>query len=350
MRSHTTRPLAPFLRVIALLLLATIGRPAAAQSLLNGAFGGGNSGWSNCAIDIFPSITYGGPSLFNNVAAVHAGLGPGLLDDRVLCQNITGFSVGATYSLTLQATRCQLPLTPATVLSLVSIDGGALEAAVTRTGGWAMTTEQFTFTATQPTHTLSITPGQSGLLGMIFDNLSLTMTSALPVELLHFNAASAGDRVVLVWATATEQHNDFFTVERGVDGSTFHPLGEIAGAGESQTTVHYAFHDEAPCAGTAYYRLKQTDTDGTSTYSDVVRIEHGRPDIGVVSGAPGHLQLSGPVVGRTLRIWSVSGALIDTRTITAANIEHVSLTPGQYIITLTDPASGAVHAQRLFLN
>jgi hypothetical protein len=76
----------------------------------------------------------------------------------------------------------------------------------------------------------------------------------------------------LEWATATEHNNAFFTVERSADGRTFEDLTTLPGAGNSQQMLVYRSIDEQPLQGLSYYRLRQTDYDGASTFSDIVSI------------------------------------------------------------------------------
>lgn len=91
---------------------------------------------------------------------------------------------------------------------------------------------------------------------------------SLPIELLSFDA-TLNDRaeVELDWATALEINNDYFTVERSIDGIEFEPVLEVAGAGNTAIMHTYSAIDANPLNGLSYYRLKQTDFDGTFTYS-----------------------------------------------------------------------------------
>lgn len=86
----------------------------------------------------------------------------------------------------------------------------------------------------------------------------------LPVELLRFDAVCDKDRVRLAWTTGSESSNSHFVIERSADGSLFEAIGQMQGAGNSQTPHDYLFVDERPF-GLAYYRLRQVDFDGTET-------------------------------------------------------------------------------------
>lgn len=88
----------------------------------------------------------------------------------------------------------------------------------------------------------------------------------LPIELLHFSAQPASDEVVVEWSTAAEINNDFFTVERSIDGSSWETLTFINGAGNANYVINYSYTDNNPIDGVSYYRLKQTDFDGQYEY------------------------------------------------------------------------------------
>ena len=95
----------------------------------------------------------------------------------------------------------------------------------------------------------------------------------LPVEQLYFRASPEGHTVLLQWATATEHMNDHYTVERSAVGDAFEDVVVVDGAGDSQQTTEYRAYDENPLPGTSYYRLRQTDIDGATSYSDIVPVE-----------------------------------------------------------------------------
>ena len=95
----------------------------------------------------------------------------------------------------------------------------------------------------------------------------------LPVTLISFGAAPQGSAVALSWATASEQHNAGFEVQRSADGVAFTTLTTVAGMGTTQAAHTYRYLDAAPLPTIGYYRLKQLDTDGTFAYSPVVAVQ-----------------------------------------------------------------------------
>lgn len=103
-----------------------------------------------------------------------------------------------------------------------------------------------------------------------FTLASNTTNNPLPIELLRFDAYKWGsDQAQIAWTTATEINNDYFEVERSADGTQFETIGIVDGAGNSTRQLDYLLNDEAPLTGWNYYRLRQTDFDGTNTTTEI---------------------------------------------------------------------------------
>lgn len=101
-----------------------------------------------------------------------------------------------------------------------------------------------------------------------------TITGGLPVELLSFSGKNSGEENHLEWMTASEINNNFFSVEKSMDGVHFDPIATVDGAGSSTTlhTYHYTDGFLSGSSGLYYYRLKQTDYNGSSAYSNVILV------------------------------------------------------------------------------
>lgn len=84
----------------------------------------------------------------------------------------------------------------------------------------------------------------------------------LPIVLSYFDAKPVGSKVEVTWLTASEINNDYFTIERSLNGFDFDPIGFVKGAGNSNQLLSYTFEDPHPLPGLSYYRLRQTDYDG----------------------------------------------------------------------------------------
>ena len=97
-------------------------------------------------------------------------------------------------------------------------------------------------------------------------------SAPLPIELIFFKATPSGNGVDLLWATASETDNDFFTIERTSDLVEWEIVTTVAGAGNSEERIDYMARDEVPFEGVSFYRLKQTDFDGLFSYSSIERV------------------------------------------------------------------------------
>lgn len=95
---------------------------------------------------------------------------------------------------------------------------------------------------------------------------------AVPVTLVSFTAKVVGSGVEVNWITASELNNDYFLVEKSKDGKEFLPVRKVKGAGTTSRTSNYNIVDEKPYRGISYYRLSQTDFDGSKTYSKVASV------------------------------------------------------------------------------
>ena len=90
----------------------------------------------------------------------------------------------------------------------------------------------------------------------------MNSVNVLPVELLSFTTVSTGDVVILNWKTASEINNDYFAIEKSMDGINWDFVIQIAGAGNSDNQLSYTHIDYEGCQGYCYYRLTQVDFDG----------------------------------------------------------------------------------------
>ena len=107
----------------------------------------------------------------------------------------------------------------------------------------------------------------------------VTIAAPLPVKLTRFAAVAVGADAVLTWATASEENNHHFGVERSLDGRAFEQIATVAGHGTTFASSAYTLTDAGASAhttGVLYYRLRQVDYDGQASYSpvQVVRFRH----------------------------------------------------------------------------
>ncbi len=120
-----------------------------------------------------------------------------------------------------------------------------------------------------------------------FSPFTISTTDAinpLPVEMLSFNAKVNNNIVDVNWETSSEINNDYFTIERSIDGVNFEEVATISGAGNSNEIKDYYYPDLSPFSGTSYYRIKQTDFDATFKYSEIksVNFETETDNLGII--------------------------------------------------------------------
>lgn len=102
----------------------------------------------------------------------------------------------------------------------------------------------------------------------------ISMTSGvLPIELISFDATATTNQVNFNWVTASEFNNSYFTLERFNSADRFDEISVVPGKGTTNELSTYEAIDHVPLAGKNYYRLKQTDFDGSFSYSDVIMVE-----------------------------------------------------------------------------
>ena len=102
----------------------------------------------------------------------------------------------------------------------------------------------------------------------ILMNNSQVVGSILPVELTSFEAEKKENEVALIWSAEKEINLEGYEVERSLDGKTFEYIGFVE-ANNAFEAQDYSFMDYAENEGTAYYRLRSVDTDGSEEVSEV---------------------------------------------------------------------------------
>ena len=165
----------------------------------------------------------------------------------------------------------------------------------------------------------------------------------LPIVLKTFTAKKESNNVNIDWITATEINNDYFTIERSVDGINFEKIKQIKGAGNSNQQLNYNFTDNNPEEGINYYRLKQTDFDGTYTYSKIQAVNFEdtfKPNFNIYPNpASTFVQIKGKnLVGHRVKVYDITGKPVSTfeklKPFEKLNISN--LQKGMYFITVNN--------------
>jgi len=171
----------------------------------------------------------------------------------------------------------------------------------------------------------SLTVGQTYYIatdGFAGDNCAWSFTGSnliLPIDLVKFTGEYAGNNVELKWVTETETNNDYFTLERSSNGEEYEVVAIIDGAGTTVQSQMYSYTDETPFDGISYYRLSQTDHDGTNKQSGIVavrgvfQIEHLSVQPNPVNGTGKLVFNSGSRGIYNLFIYDLTGRIMSTK-------------------------------------
>lgn len=104
------------------------------------------------------------------------------------------------------------------------------------------------------------------------DGLIESEEGPLPVELLNWQGCRKEGGVYLEWETATETNNDFFAIERSLNGRDWKVIAEVSGNGTKTSNSQYSYIDYYENVELVYYRLSQTDYDGTRELFETIAI------------------------------------------------------------------------------
>lgn len=180
---------------------------------------------------------------------------------------------------------------------------------------------------------------------------------ALPIQLLSFSAHKDGEVNKLTWSTAMEVNNKGFEIQRSADGIRFNNIGYVfsnAADGNSSATLNYNFTDFTPAGSRQYYRLKQEDNDGKSTFSQTVLVRGETPSAYTITSVypnPAaqlvNIGIAAPERARgTVVITDITGKTVLQKAVTLETGNNVlpfnitGLTNGTYFIKLINSSNG----------
>lgn len=128
---------------------------------------------------------------------------------------------------------------------------------------------------------LAHTSQEDGILGTgQFANVSYTCVDnnggVFPVELLSFTGKEMEESIALNWETSMELNNNYFTLEKSLDGTTFEHVARVSSQGNSNSLQRYQAIDENPIPGRNIYRLRQTDLDGSTKKLEIIEVYYNQ--------------------------------------------------------------------------
>ncbi|PZR29964.1 MAG: hypothetical protein DI535_00215 [Citrobacter freundii] len=170
--------------------------------------------------------------------------------------------------------------------------------------------------------------------------------NTLPVTLMDFKAVPENNAVSLSWITASENNNSHFNIERSTDAVSFKTLSQIASkapGGNSNTALTYSTIDPLPLNGVSYYRLKQTDLNGKSSWSKVVKVDRSQKTAMDIYPNPARntIYLSGfgqSQQNASVEWWDIAGRNVLKNSVGIAagyGLVNVNLPGGIYLVKVT---------------
>jgi cytochrome c peroxidase len=183
--------------------------------------------------------------------------------------------------------------------------------------------------------------------------------TSLPIELVSFKGQLKEDKAVLDWQTSSEINNDYFTIEKSLDGKQWDNIGQQRGGGNTKSIQNYAFNDFNIVDGVQYYRLKQTDFNKHFTYSKIISIRSNTlnaPKITVFPNPFTHqvtVNFDGLTLNNTteLQLMNASGQVVFSKNKAINGSETINLSAfpnGQYVILIK--TNGKIISRKLIKN
>lgn len=162
-------------------------------------------------------------------------------------------------------------------LSWSPLSGGITDINALRVGQWdsglSRWNDNGNASTTGDVNSGTITASVASTVFGPFTLASASSSNPLPVNLISFNAERNGTTADITWSTASESNNDYFTIEKSTDNINYNFVVKAKGNGNSTSVSNYHVNDPDAGQNAVYYRLSQTDFDGTVKTYQPVRIE-----------------------------------------------------------------------------
>ncbi|MCO5247397.1 MAG: T9SS type A sorting domain-containing protein [Chitinophagales bacterium] len=181
----------------------------------------------------------------------------------------------------------------------------------------------------------------------------ITTDAALPIELIYFTATSEDCKVLTQWATASELNNDYFEVQRSYNAKGWETIATMSGNGTTNLRHDYTYVDQEVQSGLVYYRLKQTDFDGTVATHKIVSVNVIGCDETSIRLYPNptssllRVEIKGKDLLKTqFNVISTDGRLMMSidKVETSNTIDVSRFAAGTYYLQITDRSNGQIQS------
>ncbi len=182
----------------------------------------------------------------------------------------------------------------------------------------------------------------------------------LPVKLVAFTAQVKDKQVNINWTATTEQDTKTYTLQKSTDGVSWKDITTVS-VKNSSPTSNYFVNDAETFSGVVYYRLKQTDYKGFSTFSFVVKVNTNVSPAAAISVSTLARNAITIQVNTTMKdeyiidLFSTDGHKINSSkiSIAAGNNNNTIYLPaglagGVYIIAVRSSSGNTLHTTKIF--
>lgn len=180
-------------------------------------------------------------------------------------------------------------------------------------------------------------------------NATVVVTGSLPLHFTSFTGIIKDNKAALSWSTTNEVNNNFFVVERSLNGRNFDSVGRVQAGNNSSNT--YSFNENNTNA-TSYYRVKQVDINGAYTFSAVITVKNTGSNAAVtvyptqaISTINYVLSSEAPATV-TVQVYNITGQPVMSQQATlmqGLNVRSMDvsmLAKGSYVLRIQIPAAG----------
>lgn len=191
---------------------------------------------------------------------------------------------------------------------------------------------------------MEISDGTNTTTGPVW-TFTTPANSPLPVNIIQFDARAENNKKVKIsWTTAYERDNNHFEVQRSKDAANFTSIAAIPARNNNNSTEYYSFYDDQPFKGISFYRLKQIDIDGRTSYTKIEKVKINDPAGWVelfpnpASGNTFHINITGNIKGIVdVQVYDISGRLHIRQFFNSSDLITIThnLPAGTYMVKIT---------------
>ena len=161
----------------------------------------------------------------------------------------------------------------------------------------------------------------------------------LPVLWKTYRANRVGDGVTVSWSTIEDALVEDYHLERSIDGTSWRTIGTRIPAQLLPGVNYYTRTDAEHISTQVFYRIQQTDKDGSSNYSPVLQIgPDGRPTTEAISVFPFPATTSfklgntSPEKLSRVQLYNMNGTLLKTWAEPQGEFSVAELPKGMYLL------------------